>query len=247
MTGQPDGHTQTWDRHASWWQREFTRGADPEYEEQILPLAARELDGFARVLDVGCGEGQVARRIASLGAAVTGVDPSGNQIGVARSRGEGPSYASAVARALPLAADSFDAAIACLVLEHVDDLDEAVRELARVLLPGGRFILMLNHPLLQTPDSGWVHDHTMEPPERYWRVGAYLEERAFTEEASPGVFVRFVHRPLSRYVNAFAEAGFALVHMEEPSPPSGFLRQAAEYAEAAHIPRLLVLRFERLT
>jgi len=41
-----------WDRHARWWQSEFTAGADPEYEDQILPLVARHLAGSRRVLDV---------------------------------------------------------------------------------------------------------------------------------------------------------------------------------------------------
>ena len=83
--------TDTWEQHAGWWQREFTDGADPEYEEQILPLVDRHMDGTTRVLDVGCGEGQVARRLSALGASVTGVDPTVAQITVARQRGAGRS------------------------------------------------------------------------------------------------------------------------------------------------------------
>jgi hypothetical protein len=59
------------------------------------------------------------------------------------------------------------------------------------------------------------------------------------------VFVPFVHRPLSRYVNAMADAGLVIRRMEEPSPPPGFLARAAEYREAATIPRLLLLRVEK--
>src|SRR5207248_4982328 len=91
-----------WEEHAGWWQRGFTEGADPEYEEQILPLAAEHLAGSDAVLDVGCGEGQVARLAASIGAArVVGVDPTWAQLGAARDRGGGPAYARSDAANLP--------------------------------------------------------------------------------------------------------------------------------------------------
>ena len=57
-----------------------------------------------------------------------------------------------------------------------------------------------------------------------------------------GVFIPFVHRPLSRYVNAMAAAGLLIERMEEPAPPPGFIARAEEYKEAATIPRLLFLR-----
>src|SRR5450755_4698474 len=90
-----------WERNAGWWQREFTDGADPEYEELILPLVARHLRGARRVLDIGCGEGQVARHLAALGIEVVGVDPTTTQIAVAHDRAGGPGYAEACADALP--------------------------------------------------------------------------------------------------------------------------------------------------
>ena len=131
--------------------------------------------------------------------------------------------------------------VACLVFEHIDAVDEAMAEVARVLRPGGRFVLFLNHPLLQTPNSGWIDDHVLDPPEQYWRIGPYLTEDSSMEEVQRGVFIRFVHRPLSRYVNTMADNGLVLERMLEPAPPAGFLARAAEYAEAATIPRLLVL------
>ena len=57
---------QGWEANTAWWVHTFTGGADPEYEEQILPLASSHLHGVRSVLDVGCGEGQVSRLAAGM-------------------------------------------------------------------------------------------------------------------------------------------------------------------------------------
>jgi SAM-dependent methyltransferase len=234
-----------WETHAEWWIDGFTDGVDPEYEEQILPLAARELGGSTRVLDVGCGDGQVSRLAARLGAEVIGIDPTWNCVRVAHQRGSA-SFARAGAAGLPFASNSFDAVVACLVFEHIRDVDDAIAEVARVLQPGGRFCFFLNHPLLQTPNSGWIDDQFLDPPEQYWRIGPYLVEDETIEEVEKDVFIPFIHRPLSRYVNTLAANGLLLERMEEPSPPPGFLAKAEEYAAASTIPRLLYLRTRKI-
>ncbi len=235
-----------WEKHAVWWQEGFTDGADAEYVEQILPLAAALLDGYDRILDVGAGEGQISRLAAAGGSSmVVGVDPTDAQTIEATRRGGGPTYLRSMADGLPFADASFDAVVACLVFEHIEAVDEAVAEVARVLADGGRFAFFLNHPLIQTPGSGWVDDQIMEPPEQYWRIGPYLMESIESEEVARDVFLPFVHRPVSRYVNAMADHGLVLRRMHEPAPPEGFLERAAEYREAATIPRLLVLVAER--
>ncbi|MGH9119793.1 MAG: class I SAM-dependent methyltransferase [Acidimicrobiales bacterium] len=236
-----------WEEHAGWWQEEFAGGADPEYVEQILPLAAEVLAGRACVLDVGCGDGQVARRLAGNGAAtVIGVDPSRAQLAEAGRREGGPIYIRAAAAALPFAGGRFDAVVACLVFEHIRAVDAAIAEVARMLRPGGRFAFFLNHPLLQAPNSGWIDDHVLDPPEQYWRIGPYLVEDESIEQVAPGVFLPFIHRPLSRYVNAMADNGLVVTRMEEPPPPPGFLAKAPEYGQAASIPRLLLLVAEKM-
>jgi SAM-dependent methyltransferase len=257
-----DATTDVWERHAGWWQREFTDGADVEYVEQLLPLAAEHLVGADRVLDLGCGEGQIARlavaggagrpgperpgRRPRAGSIVVGVDPAVAQLAEAVRRGGGVTYARAVGAALPFRSATFDAVVVCLVLEHVVDLDATLDEIARVLGPGGRLVLFLNHPLFQTPGSGWIDDRVLDPPEQYWRVGPYLTEDVSLEEVEAGVRLPFVHRPLARYVNGLADRGLLVSHMEEPAPPPGFVAQAPEYAGAATIPRLLLLRAERM-
>jgi SAM-dependent methyltransferase len=238
----------TWEEHAAWWIDGFTDGADPEYVEQLLPLAADELAGARRILDVGCGEGQISRLAARLEGVerVVGLDPTWNQLTVALGRGGTAGFVRAGAEQLPFAGGSFDAVVACLVFEHVDALDEAIAEVARVLAPDGWFCLFINHPLFQTPGSGWIDDQVLDPPEQYWRVGPYLPEATTVEEVEPGVHIRFAHRPLSRYVNAMADRGLLIERMVEPAPPPGFLALAPEYPDAAAVPRLLYLRARKI-
>jgi len=239
-------HDPTWDDHAQWWIDGFTAGVDAEYTEQIIPMATAELAGARKILDVGCGEGQIARALAAGGAVVTGIDPTRRNIDVARERGGGPEYRIGTADGLPFGAGQFDAVVACLVFEHIDALEESIAEVARVLEPGGVFALFLNHPLLQTPGSGWIDDHIIDPPEQYWRIGAYLVETESVEEVEPGVWVRFIHRPLSRYVNVLAAHGLLIETMIEPPPPPGFLVRAPEYALAHTVPRLLYVRARKV-
>jgi SAM-dependent methyltransferase len=230
-----------WERHADWWQEEFTDGADPEYEEQIVPIFEAHAVGAAWLLDVGTGEGQLARAAARLGVpGVVGLDPTLAQLAAARERGGGPGFVRGSGACLPFAAGAFDVVVACLVFEHIVEYAEAISEVARVLEPGGRFLFFLNHPLLQTPNSGWIDDHILE--EQYWRIGPYLVEDLSEEEVAPGVRLPFFHRPLSRYVNAMADVGLLIERMDEPAPPQGFLDRAVEYREAASIPRLLFMR-----
>jgi SAM-dependent methyltransferase len=242
--GPESASAEVWDANAKWWKETFTDGADREYEVEILPLVASELVGCRRIVDIGCGEGQVARRLADDGAAVFGVDPSRaqltNALGIPRPE---IAYIQALGEALPLSSGSVDGAVCCLVIEHTLDADAVLSEAARVLAPGGRFLLVINHPAFQGPGSGFVDDQILD--ERYWRVGPYLKEQWVIEKVDSAVSLGFSHRPLSRYINPAVGAGLVLTRLLEPAPRRELLDGSSDPDFETLIPRLCAMRFER--
>lgn len=121
-------------------------------EPQIRRVRAAALDALMpipgqRLLDVGCGGGEVARELAALsapGGQVTAVDVSAAVVEIARSRHDGSNvtYAVGDVRQLAFPDDTFDGVRTERVLQHLDDPDAAVAELARVTRPGGRVCLI---------------------------------------------------------------------------------------------------------
>jgi ubiquinone/menaquinone biosynthesis C-methylase UbiE len=110
-----------------------------------------------RALDLGCGEGRFCRMLAERGATVTGIDPIAAMTSAARARGDASHhYVRTGAEALPFADASFDLAISYITLVDIFDYASAIREAARVLRPGGRFVVAnLN---FVTASQGWLRD-----------------------------------------------------------------------------------------
>jgi ubiquinone biosynthesis O-methyltransferase len=113
-------------------------------ERRLILEMLGNVDGL-RVLDVGCGDGELACELATRGATVTGVDSSGAMIEAAkyRSAQQGSDIAFQVSRAenLPFRDDEFDVVTAITILCFVKDAAPVFREIARVLRPGGRFVI----------------------------------------------------------------------------------------------------------
>lgn len=105
--------------------------------EELMRLEPR------RVLDVGCGRGELAERIVNVvGCEVAAVDSSPRMVELTRARGIDAQVGDV--QSLPLADGSFDAAVAAWMLYHVPDLDRGLGQLARVLRPAGALIATTN-------------------------------------------------------------------------------------------------------
>ena len=154
------------ERH--WWYR-GRRAVLAAVLDGLGPL--RPDGGEARILDAGCGSGRNMVELARRGA-VSGIELAQRSLAAARARELGPVAPGSLDDPLPFAAGAFDLAVALDVLEHVADDDAALRELARVVAPGGRL-------LVTVPQYRWLwgeHDVLAHHHRRYTR--ALLLDRA---------------------------------------------------------------------
>jgi SAM-dependent methyltransferase len=129
--------------YASW--RATPLGAITERLEQRLILGIAGDVAGRRVLDIGCGDGVLACALAARGARVLGVDADLDMLAAARQRAANlcpdAEFTEARAERLPFPDASFDVVVAVTVLCFVSDADAAVREMIRVLRPGGRLVI----------------------------------------------------------------------------------------------------------
>jgi SAM-dependent methyltransferase len=123
-------------RAAAW---STTTGEDPRQVALAAVAEARP----ARVLEVGSGRGELAEQMQrELGVEVVAIDQSERMVELARARGVDARLGDV--QALPFEDGSFDCAVAAWMLYHVEDLDLGLREIARVLRPGGRLVAVTN-------------------------------------------------------------------------------------------------------
>ena len=210
---------------------------DPTYAEEIVPWAVDLIGPVSeRLLDLGCGEGQLLRAVAArtrIGCDIT--------VSLLR---RAASDAAAVQCRLPdlrwLRDRSVDTAACVLVLEHVADISGFFDEVARVLEPGGTFSLIVNHPAYTAEGAGPVVDLT--DGEVLWRWGAYFDEGTSREPAGEGSVV-FHHRPMRELLGAAARSGLCLEAFEERGFSPQFVARDPGLVGQEHFPRLLGARW----
>ena len=165
-----------------------------------------------RVLDAGCGSGPIASALRDRGAVVAGFDSSAGMLELARRRlGPGADlHLAGLASPLPFGDGTFDDVIAALVLHYLKDWTGPLAELRRVLRPGGRLIVAVDHPFA----IELAHRAQGGKP-------GYFETRSWTEEWTYGGHsfpMTFWHRPLHAMSDAFTAAGFRIAVISEPHP-----------------------------
>lgn len=219
-------HPTSWEPVAAWYD-DLLKGEDTYQSKVIFPNLLRLLPATKgkRIIDIACGQGFFSTRYAELGAAVVGVDISSELIKRAQAhelKNKTADLKFEVAPASKLTAipsESFDGGMIILALQNIKELQETLSEASRVLVKGGTFVIVLNHPCFRIPKgSMWGYDE--QEKVQYRRIDRYgvpfkAEIDMMPSKMSRAIQTASFHRPLQEYVKAFSKAGFSLTGLEE--------------------------------
>jgi SAM-dependent methyltransferase len=206
------GATATYDAHADWY-NDFMSAAVGAYIERVHATMADLLGpGGGTCLDVCCGTGAHVPAVAALGWTPIGMDLSSGQLRHAVRR---LPVAVADATALPFADDSVPAAVCVLASTDVPDYAAVLREIARVLRPGARFVHLGVHPCFIGAFADWSEKPRIVVDQRY-------ADRSHTFDTwnPAGVRARVGawHIPLAELLNATIAAGLRIERTAEAGP-----------------------------
>jgi len=193
-----------------------------------------------RVLDLGCGFGWFCRWAAQEGAAhVCGVDISDNMLARARQAGgQAIQYVKGDLERLRSPGGRFDLVYSSLAFHYVENLAGLVITIAGCLVPGGRLVFSVEHPIFTAPaHPRWSSDEDGTPS---WPIAGYLIEGARTTNwLAEGVIKR--HRLIGTYLDLLIERGLTISHVEEWRPTPEQIAAQPELAIELNRPMFLLI------
>lgn len=239
-----DSSTECWNQVAidSWIEKAQTNDFRLHF---IMPYTLQKLGDVKgrQILDLGCGEGGYARALAGNGALVTAVDCSEAMLKYidenAKKDGLPIETFRRNANALDgIPASKFDIALCSMMLMDVEDLDGTLKEIVRVLKPGGKVFISILHPCFKPKESRWI----LQDDKIQVTVGDYFNPTEWVGEIK-GIDAPIVyrHRTLSDYIKAFVKHGFTLTDMNEPVPTEEQVSMSPRIGWLAHIPMYLFI------
>lgn len=211
----------SWGKEAQWYSDHLELD-DTYHAKVILPNLERIVAPMRNmcILEIGCGEGFFARAFAEKGATVIASDIGKELIAVAKSKGGGPEYHVSPAEDLSwIRMRTQDVVVAVLTLQNMEHIEPVIKEVKKTLLPGGRFVFVLNHPAFRIPKaSAWGYDEDTKT--QYRRIDGYLSARREKLDMHPGKkggksYTYSFHRSLQDYMKALRSAGFVITRLEE--------------------------------
>jgi len=218
-----------WNANAEFWDSKMGEGND-FHKMLIEPTQLKLLNIKAgeKILDIACGNGQFARKMAELGANVTAIDFSDNLIAIAKSKGNyNIKYhvidATSKADLKKLTGNTFDSIVCTMALMDMENIEVLINHLPKILKKEGVFVFSILHPCFNSGENILAHerdDLSGEVKSKYYvKICNYLIEKresgiSMMGQPKPQYYF---HRPVSTILKYFFESGFVLDTYEEPS------------------------------
>jgi 2-polyprenyl-3-methyl-5-hydroxy-6-metoxy-1,4-benzoquinol methylase len=247
-----------WNANAAWWDDRIGEGN--EFQTHLIEPATErllEISGGDLILDVACGAGRFARRMADLGGRVIGIDQSSEFIERARARRakeSGIEYhiadAAKIDSLLSFGIRRFDKAVCTMALMDMPQIQPLLQALKQMLKPAGSFVFSVMHPCFHTPAIQRFTEMYEEESGRHTvrsgvKVCSYLTPFARKTEGIVGQPrpQLYFHRPLHVLLQSCFDAGFVVDRLEEPALPQPEKQKAGlRWSEMTEIPPILVVR-----
>jgi 2-polyprenyl-3-methyl-5-hydroxy-6-metoxy-1,4-benzoquinol methylase len=257
---QADENRRIWNVNARWWDDRIGDGND--FQTLLIePATERLLDVAAgdTILDVACGAGRFARRMAELGARVVAFDQSAEFIARARertSRNAAIEYhvvdAANAESVLSPGSNRFDKAVCTMAIMDMPEIDPLFKLLSRVLTPGGAFVFSVTHRCFHSAAIQRFTEIYEEQDGRHVirsgvKVSSYLPPSARKTEGILGQPEPqwFFHRPISALFGFGFEAGFVVDGIDEPRLPAPEQPKAGvRWHDMPDIPPVMVVRMK---
>lgn len=214
----------SWENVGFWYQNLVGEQGHYYHRTTIMPglLRLLKLDKSKkhRLLDLACGQG-IASRYLPEGISYTGIDAAATLIQFAK-KSAAPwqeFHVGDATKKLPVPEKDFSHAIIILALQNIEDPQAVINNVAKHLQPGGKFVIVLNHPCFRIPrQSGWGVDESKHL--QFRRVDSYLSPMKIPIQMAPSkgkesTTTWSFHHPLSSMISWLSQAGFAVQQMEE--------------------------------
>ncbi|MBN2043588.1 MAG: class I SAM-dependent methyltransferase [Anaerolineales bacterium] len=259
-TQRNDQAREQWDQKAEFWDNLHGDGGNRFHRELVSPAVEHLLaiKPGEQILDIACGSGVMARRMAALGANVTAVDFSPELIARAQARkqvrGNPVQYQVVDAtdeQTLAHLGEGRFAAVTCtMALMDMPVVAPLYRAIARLLKPDGRFVFATSHPAFNSNNPIFLTEVEDQDGRliqaNYLKISAYLNippALAVGADGEPSPH-HYYHRPLSELLGEAFKAGLVLDALEEPAFSPDADARPLSWSSYPQIPPILAGRFK---
>lgn len=213
----------SWENSSKWYKKIVGDEGHYFHQNVIFPKIKQLIDfnQIKSVLDLACGQGVFERQLDSK-TIYLGIDISKSFIEEAKSKQKSLNHQFAVgdvSKSLPIKKNDFDLAIIILALQNIEDIDGVIKNANKYLKTGGKFLIVLNHPMFRIPrQTSWGMDEKNKV--QYRRIDRYMSELNIPISTNPGQMEKSemtwsFHHPLSKYSESLFQNGFLMEKIEE--------------------------------